>query len=201
MPDPNPHGELVSRLRAGDPGAADQLVREYEPVIRSWVRVWLRRQDARLRRLFDSMDVCQSVLASFFVRAAAGQYDLGRPGQLTALLMQMARHKLSCEVRRQTARRRDVRRTDAGGLDEAAVAVADPTPSERYAARDLLAEVRRRLSDEERRIADRRGEGDDWAAIAAALGGTPDGRRMQLTRALDRVAEQLGLDEPAGDRR
>ena len=200
MPDQNPHGELVSRLRAGDPGAADQLVREYEPVIRSWVRVWLRRQDARLRRVFDSMDVCQSVLASFFVRAAAGQYDLDRPEQLTALLMRMSRHKLACAVRKQTARRRDVRRTDAGGLDEAAAAVADPTPSAKYADQDLLAEVRRRLSDEERRIADRRAEGDDWAAIAAALGGTPDGRRMQLARALDRVAEQLGLDEPDGDR-
>lgn len=52
---------------------------------------------------------------------------------------------------------------------------------------------------EERRIADRRAEGGDWAAIAAELGGTPDGRRMQLARALDRVTEQLGLDEPDGD--
>jgi RNA polymerase sigma-70 factor (ECF subfamily) len=200
MPDPDPHGNLVARLRAGDPAAADRLVREYEPVIRSWVRVWLRRQDARLRRLFDSVDVCQSVLASFFVRAAAGQYDLDRPEQLTALLVQMAKNKLSCEVRRQTARRRDVRRTDAGGLDGAAVAAADPTPSAHCAGRELLQEVRSRLSDEERRIADRRAGGDDWAAIAADLGGTPDGRRMQLARALDRVTEQLGLDEPDKER-
>jgi RNA polymerase sigma-70 factor (ECF subfamily) len=189
---------LISRLRAGEARAAEELVREYEPVIRSWVRVWLRRQDARLRRVFDSMDVCQSVLASFFVRAAAGQYDLDGPGRLTALLAQMARYKLSCEVRKQTARRRDVRRTDGGGLDGVPVAAAAPTPSARLAGRELLDEVRRRLSDEERRIADRRGEGQDWVTVAAELGGTPDGRRMQLARALDRVTEQLGLDDPDG---
>jgi hypothetical protein len=29
--------------------------------------------DRRICRLFDSMDICQSVLKSFFVRTAAGQ--------------------------------------------------------------------------------------------------------------------------------
>ena len=33
----------------------------------------------RLRRLFDSMDISQSVFASFFIRAALGQYELDRP--------------------------------------------------------------------------------------------------------------------------
>ena len=147
------------------------------------------------------LDVCQSVLASFFVRAAAGQFDLDRPEQLTAVLVQMARHKLSGQVRRQTARRRDVRRTDGCEVEGVLVAAGGPTPSEHSAGRELLEEVRRRLSAEERRIADRRAGGDDWPTIAAELGGTPDGRRMQLARALDRVAEQLGLDhsdrEPA----
>jgi RNA polymerase sigma-70 factor (ECF subfamily) len=139
-------------------------------------------------------------LASFFVRAAAGQFDLDQPEQLNALLFQMARHKLSCEVRRQTARRRDVRQTRGGGLEGMTIAAADPTPSEWVAGRELLDEVLRRLSAEERRIAALRADGGDWAAIAAELGGTPDGRRKQLARALDRVTEQLGLDGPDGDR-
>jgi RNA polymerase sigma-70 factor (ECF subfamily) len=54
--------------------------------------------------VFDSMDICQSVLASFFVRAAAGQYDLQEPGQLIALLFRMARHKLAHQVARQEER-------------------------------------------------------------------------------------------------
>ena len=38
----------------------------------------------------------------------------------------------------------------------------------------------------------------DWAEIARQLGGTPDGRRMQLTRALDRVSGELGLEDGDG---
>ena len=41
------------------------------------MRIHLR--DVRLRRVLDSTDICQSVLASFFVRAALGQYDLDTP--------------------------------------------------------------------------------------------------------------------------
>lgn len=194
MPDGSLSADLLTRLRAGDPAAAAELVRKYEPVIRSRVRVWLRMQDARLRRVFDSMDVCQSVMASFFVRAAAGQYDLDRPEQLVGLLAQMARHKLAHQVSRLTARRRDIRRTDGGR--EADPPAPEPEPFEVCAGRELLEEVRRRLSDDERRIADRRADGHDWAAIAAELGGTPDALRMKLARALDRVTDQLGLDGP-----
>ena len=85
--------EFVRRIRAGDATAAAELVRRYEPVVRLEVRV--RLGDPRLRRAFDSMDVCQSVLASFFVRAAAGQYELGGPGDLVRLLVAMARRKLA----------------------------------------------------------------------------------------------------------
>ena len=47
----------------------------------------------------------------------------------------------------------------------------------------------------ERRVADLRGQGRDWAAVAAELGGTAEARRKQLARALDRVAAELGLDD------
>src|SRR5262249_10791894 len=83
---------LFRRVRSGDPQAAAELFRVYEPAIRRRVRLWLRMQDERLRRVFDSVDVCQSVLASFFIRAAAGQYDVQEPGQLIALLVRMAKH-------------------------------------------------------------------------------------------------------------
>jgi RNA polymerase sigma-70 factor (ECF subfamily) len=198
MSETTPIAGLVARVRAGDPEAAAELVRAYEPVIRSRVRVWLRMQDPRLRRAFDSVDVCQSVLASFFVRAAAGQYTLDEPEQLIGLLVQMARHKLAHQVSRHTARKRDVRRTDGGGLDAVPAASADPTPSTAVADKELLGEVRRRLREDERRIADLRAEGNDWAAVAAAVGGTPDGARVKLSRALDRVTAELGLD-PAGE--
>jgi hypothetical protein len=70
------------------------------------------------------------------------------------------------------------------------------------AARALLAARRARLTAEECALADRRAAGPGWAEMAADLGGTAQARRMQLRRALDRVAPQLGLednDEEAAD--
>ena len=92
----------------GDSDAATELVRTYESAIRVAVRT--RLSDPALRRQFDSMDVCQSVLASFFLRAAAGEYDLRDPPQLVALLSKMTHNKLAMRVRREYRQRRDIRR-------------------------------------------------------------------------------------------
>jgi RNA polymerase sigma factor (sigma-70 family) len=184
--------DFLERIRAGDGEAAERLVRQYEPLIRREVR--LRLTDPRLCRALDSMDICQSVMASFFVQAACGRYDLEQPGQLLALLVGMARKKLAFAARTQQAQRRDVGRVGSAPVDELDPAGNAATPSRVVAGQELLREVQQRLSAEERQLAERRGQGESWAAIAAALGGTPDGRRMQLGRALDRVAEQLGLD-------
>jgi hypothetical protein len=62
--------DFIRRIRAGDEQAALEMVRRYEPLIRRQVRLQL--EGRRLCRLFDSMDVCQSVLKSFFFRTAAG---------------------------------------------------------------------------------------------------------------------------------
>jgi hypothetical protein len=75
------------------------------------------------------------------------------------------------------------------------VAAADPSPSQVVAGRELLQEFRQRLTEEERRLADLRAEGHSWGDIAAKLGGTGQARRMQLARAVERVAQQLGLEE------
>jgi RNA polymerase sigma-70 factor (ECF subfamily) len=189
--------ELIRRVRAGDGPATAQLVRQYEPEIRRTVRVRLRL-NSRLRRLFDSMDVCQSVLASFFARAALGQFDIDRPDQVLRLLVAMAHNKLAEQVRKHHAQRRDNRRRQ--DLEPAALAaVADQalTPSRIVADEELLRAVRRLLSDEERRIADYRAQGTGWAEIARELGGTAKARRMQFARALDRVVQQLGLESEA----
>src|SRR5215813_3804557 len=99
--------DFVGLIRAGDEQAAADLVRRYEPIIRVVVRT--RLGDRRLRRILDSMDICQSVLASFFVRAAAGQYDLEQPERLVGLLVTLARNKVALQARRQRAGNRDLR--------------------------------------------------------------------------------------------
>ena len=193
MAEEPPFRDLVRRVRAGDARAAAELVRLYEPSIRTVVRC--RLAGPALRRLLDSADICQSVLASFFVRAAAGQYDLERPEHLLQLLVGMIRNKVAFHTRQQQRQRRDPRRIAPDSPQQLErAASADPTPSQLVAGRDLLEEVRRRLTEEERRLADLRGEGRAWEEIATQLGGTAQARRMQLARALDRVAGQLGLD-------
>jgi hypothetical protein len=193
MPDDPSFAEFIGRIRAGDAEAARELVRRYERVVRLEVRV--RLTDPRLGRVFDSMDICQSVLASFFVRAAAGQYELENPQDLVKLLVVMARNKLAFHVRKERAARRDNRRVEPVSLDRLNIARTGTSPSDEVAGRELLAAFRQRLSDEERQLAERRAHGDDWASIASALGGTPEGRRKQLERAVDRVARQLGIED------
>jgi RNA polymerase sigma-70 factor (ECF subfamily) len=185
--------EFLQRIRAGDEQAAQELVARYEPVVRREVRARLR--DPRLRRLFDSADFCQSVFASFFVRAAAGQYDLDHPAHLSNLLLSMARRKLAFCLRHQRAQRRDNRRLHEGEEPLHQAADLRASPSEQVGRQELLLLVRQRLSAEENQIALLRGQGCSWSEVAARLGGTPEARRVQLARALDHVARALKLDE------
>ncbi len=187
---------MIGRVRAGDEAAAAELVRRFEPEIRLEIRMRLRMRDARLRRVFDSVDIAQSVLGSFFVRAALGQYDLDDPSRVRGLLVGMARNKLAEAVRRQQRDRRDVRRVQSELPEDGPVADDSGDPGRIVATRDLLREVRGRLSEEERSLADLRAQGRGWVAIATELGGTAEGRRKQLSRAADRVSRELGLDDP-----
>jgi RNA polymerase sigma-70 factor (ECF subfamily) len=183
--------ELIRRVRSGDDGAAAELVRRYEPTIRCVARV--RLVDDRLRRFFDSTDICQSVLASFFVRAALGQYDLATPDQLLRLLVSMCRRKVAIHAREAGAARRDYRRAVPGD-PVGHLAARDPSPSEQVALGELVGEFRKRLTEEERRLAEQRAAGLDWKQIAAQRGESPEALRKQLTRAVDRVADELGLE-------
>jgi RNA polymerase sigma factor (sigma-70 family) len=187
---------LIARVRTGDARAAEELVARYEPTIRRVARV--RLVDPRLRRQLDTMDICQSVLGSFFVRAALGQYDLDEPDQLLRLLATMTRNKLAAQAQKQRAARRDHRRIEAGGLDADEIAGREGSPSRHVAARELLDEAHRRLAPDERQLLDLREQGREWADIADELRATPEALRKKLSRAIDRVAGELGLDESDG---
>jgi RNA polymerase sigma factor (sigma-70 family) len=192
MLEENTFQELIRRVRAGDHRAAAELVQRYEPTIRRVARV--RLADGRLRRQFDSMDICQSVFASFFVRAALGQFELDNPEQLLGLLVSMSRRKLINHAREEGAARRDYRRRMPEGLEDKDFVAADATPSVEVATAELLVEFRKRLTDEERRLAEQRAAGHGWAQIAAECGGNPEALRKQLARGIERVGQELGLD-------
>ena len=193
---PTDFADLIARLRAGDARAAEELFRQYEPVIRMEVRRNMR--DSRLRRTFDSLDVCQSVLGSFFVRASLGQYDLDDPAEVVKLLVGMARNKVAFQARKERRQCRDNRRVQSLD-DQHQTPAAGLSPSQVVAGEELHQAIQQELSEEERQLAERRSLGRSWDDIAAELGGTAQARRKQLERAIARVVARFGLDGDGQD--
>ena len=190
--EPDEFGELVRRLRTGDAAAAEQLVRQYEAIIRLEVRSHLgdRRLPAPLTR-WTCARRCWA--ASSCVRPPASTTSSGP--------------RTSCDCSRGWPATSCCTRCGRNSRGAAMFAVWSPCPTRASVrARSRLPAgwwrgaiswrpCAARLSPEERQLADRRAQGQEWGPIAAELGGTPSGRRKQLGRALDRVAQELGLDD------
>jgi hypothetical protein len=65
---------------------------------------------------------------------------------------------------------------------------------------EIIDELLRRLSPEERGLADQRASGRSWNEIAAASGAGADALRKKLDRAIRRVTRELRID-PTGEAR
>jgi len=183
--------DILARARLGDEEAAARLVREYGPELQRYVHFRFTHPGAR--RFLDSLDVCQSVLAAFFVRLQGGNLDTVGPRQVFRLLMVMAENKVRDKVRRHQA----TRRGDGAEMVpvETAAHIVDrgPDPAEDVANRELVRAIRDRLLEDDRTVVDRWMAGDGWPEIAAVVGGTPEGVRKRFTRSIDRAARELGL--------
>ena len=182
---------LLDRIRAGDQAAATELVRRYEPALRRSVR--LRLRDPRLRRVLDSLDICQAVLFRFFVRVAGGRYALETPEQVLKLLATLARNQVVNEALRQRAAKRDCRRTAPAGPERWEAPARGSSPSQHVAAAELLEKARHVLAPDEWRVVQLRQDGRAWADIAELLGGSAEALRKQLARAMARVRRALGV--------
>jgi RNA polymerase sigma-70 factor (ECF subfamily) len=184
--------DLIRRAQAGDEAAANDLVGVYAPAICRAARVLLA--GSCLHRAVDSVDICQSVLVTFFVRLTAKKVWVEQPCQLLKLLLTMAEHKVYDQVRRQRARVRDIRRVAADRtycLEE--LADRGPGPAEAVADEDLVAAIRGRLSPEVLDAIEQHLAGRPWPEIAAGGEVSAEALRKQCGRALRRVARCLGL--------
>jgi len=176
-------GEILQAIRQGHQEEAEKLVRHYEPIIRRAIR--LRLDDPRLRRVFDSMDICQSILAKFFQDAAKGKFTAKSEQDLEHLLVHMAIQKVIDKQRHE--------RRNSGSLpEEWEPAAAGPSPSQVVTQGELLTTVTSLLSEKERWLAEQRAEGRSWVEMAAETGETRDGLRMMHARAMVRVRRALG---------
>lgn len=189
--------ELMKRVRAGDQDAAAALVKQYEPLIRRMVR--LRLEDERLTRVFESMDVCQSVLGSFFVRAAMGQFDIQEPEQLINLLITMTKNKVASTARKEYRQKRDRRRVSDGDSQQLARVAGDAeTPSVVVAGKELVDHALALMRDEEKQMSKLRSDGCSWEEVAEKMGGTAQARRVQFMRATTRIMAELGIEDSEG---
>ena len=183
---------LIGRVRAGDQDASALLVERHGAAVRRAVR--FRLTDPRMRSLFDSMDICQSAMGSFFIRAAAGQFEVNSPEQLVKLLTTMARNKLVSHARKERARF-TVCTSAENSVDELSVAVSsEPDPALITSARELCQNALDRMTAEERDLLELRRQGHAWDAIALTRHIAPVALRKQLSRALDRVLQEVGLE-------
>ncbi len=174
-------------FRHGDARAAEALFERYFSRLTALVRA---RLSVRLQARVDADDVVQSTYRSFFVRAAAGQFELDASGDLWRLLARMALHKLSHQVGRHTAEKRAVsaeeRLSDANDI-----ASREPSPDEAAAIADELEFVMRSLNEPERRTLELRLQGELLEAIAIELGQSERTVRRTLARVREIMSRRL----------
>ena len=149
-----------------------------------------RLVDRDLTAVLDSVDICQLVMASFFRRAQAGQFNLESPEDLMKLLVTMARNKLVSQARREQLRRRHHRQLSLSSPSPNN-AVSDSGAGKAIETKETVQRILERLTRDERELAERRSRGESWDTIAKALGATSAQLRKKLSRAFDRVASQL----------
>jgi len=179
--------DLVRRARGGDERALADLFRRYLPVLRRWAR---GRLPAAARDLVDTEDMIQDTLIKTFRNVEA--FDPRHDAALHVYLRRALDNRIRDEVRR-IARRPGVGELDREPPDPGA------SPLEEAVGVEALSRYERalaRLDEEERALVLARVEMDlDYAAVAASCGKpSPDAARMAVTRALVRLAREMGRD-------
>lgn len=154
-------GELLARWRGGDQRAAGELFDRYALRLLGLAR---SRLSQPLAARVDAEDVVQSVWRSFFIGAKQGRFVLARSGDLWRLLAALAIQKLRRQAEWHSAAKRAIGREFHGDLaelpDEALIALAEgPSPDEAAAVADEVANLMRRLDEQQRQMLELRLQG------------------------------------------
>jgi RNA polymerase sigma-70 factor (ECF subfamily) len=180
MDDTPAAGELVERVRAGDPRAAEELFVRYA---RRLTRLAEEHLSRKLAARLDGEDVVQSVFRTFFQRTARGEFRIDSSSQLWRLLVKITVLKARAQGRRHAADKRDVGAEAAAGgdawLQEALT--REPGPEEAAALVDQVEHLLRGLPALYCHVLEMRLEGHSVADVAARHGVS----RQTVYRALE----------------
>ena len=175
---------LLRRLREGDAAARERLVARYLPRLARWAH---GRLPAGARDLSDTQDLVQVTLVR--VLSHLEGFEHGGGGSLLGYLQQALLNVLRNEIRRSR------RRGEHGELPGDLAADDAESPLAQAAGRESLQRYERALQQLPQRqqelIVMRVELGLDNAEMAAELGGTPDGVRMALRRAVAQLVQVL----------
>ena len=181
-----------SWARRRDESACTLLVRDYEPEIRRFIR--FRMKSSSVRRFVDSLDICQSVLARFFRSLDLDEFDISEPGQLRALLRQIAQHRIYDAVALQHAKKRDAGRMERGGEELLAVLQESTDRVKRIVEmQELVERIYALCSGADPSHIERRMSGADWSDLAESVGVTEEAVRKRVERASERAAVEAGV--------
>ena len=186
---------LVQRLYQGDAAAAEQIVRDHEPEIRRIVRSRLR--DPKLRRIVDSIDICQSVFGRFFVQATLGRFKLNSQSDLVKLLTRMATNKIIDKHRAEDSQRRlSLHKAEyQNGNHQFGEPVQPQVPPEsNLVFQEMLSSASSSLTESEKTISELRNQGLSWLEVSRKMGESPQALRKRLERACNRIAKEIGID-------
>jgi RNA polymerase sigma-70 factor (ECF subfamily) len=174
--------DLLARIKAGDEGAARELLARYEPKVRLVVRRQLPRL---LRSRFDSLDFLQSVWGSFFHRIRTGPTDLDEEQSLITFLAWAARNKVIDEFRRAATQKQDIRREERleTQRDQEIALAGGDTPSQLAQAQETYDRLRDLLPEDRRVILELKAAGYSCREIGERLG--------MSERTVQRVLEDL----------
>jgi hypothetical protein len=75
------------------------------------------------------------------------------------------------------------------------VAQQGESPSQIASGNEMIARAKELLGQDERQMAELRAQGQSWDEIAQQMGGTAQARRVQFSRAVDRVSKLIGIEE------
>jgi len=185
-----PTVSLIRRIRTGDAGARDMLLRRFLPLLQRWAHGRLPRQ---MRDLNETDDLVQVTLVKALARL--DQFESAGPGAFLAYLRQALLNQVRDEIRRHQ------RRPDHGEID---VELSDPDApalieqivgSERVRAYEqALAALPKR---QQGLVVMRVEFGMSYPEIAAEVESTPDAVRVMVARAIVQLSKALGSDPTA----
>ncbi|HZP66474.1 MAG TPA: sigma-70 family RNA polymerase sigma factor [Rudaea sp.] len=179
---------LIRRIREGDAGARDQLLRRFLPLLKRWAHGRLPRQ---MRDLNETDDLVQVTLVKALARL--DDFESAGPGAFLAYLRQALLNQVRDEIRRHQ------RRPEHGEID---VELSDPDApalieqivgSERVRAYEqALAALPKR---QQGLIVMRVEFGMSYPEIAAEVDSTPDAVRVMVARAIVQLSRALGSEQ------